>query len=56
MVEKKSRHEKKVKIKSEETVGLTDINRFEYGELQKLWIILQEYNKFDNSKIKNKNK
>ena len=33
---------KKVKTKKKETVGLTDINEFQYSELQKLWIILQK--------------
>ena len=42
----------KVKGKKNVCIGLTDINQFEYEELRKLWVILQEYNKFDNIKVK----
>jgi hypothetical protein len=40
--------EEEVKINIKKTIGLTDINTFEYVKLQKLWLILQQYNKFDN--------
>ena len=33
---------KKVKEKKKENVGLTDVNEYQYRELQKLWVILQK--------------
>tara|TARA_B100000427_G_scaffold310712_1_gene300730 strand:+ start:448 stop:627 length:180 start_codon:yes stop_codon:yes gene_type:complete len=32
------------------TVGLTDINEFQYKQLKTLWDILQKDNKFDSKK------
>ena len=49
-IEKSS--EKKVlrpKMK-ERTVGLTDINEFQYKQLKTIWDILQKDNKFDSKK------
>jgi hypothetical protein len=33
---------KKVKSKKKGYVGLTDVNEYQYRELQKLWFILQK--------------
>ena len=49
-INKSPKNKKKVKVKKKETIGLTDINEFQYSELQKLWIILQK-GKFDKTRI-----
>tara|TARA_B100000519_G_scaffold175846_1_gene164613 strand:- start:478 stop:654 length:177 start_codon:yes stop_codon:yes gene_type:complete len=50
-INKSPKNKKKVKTKKKETIGLTDINEFQYNELQKLWFILHQKGKFDKTRI-----
>ena len=41
-INKSPKNKKKVETKKKESVGLTDVNEYQYNQLKKLWVILQK--------------